>query len=104
MLQLHSWKTCLPGFQIYVYYYSSSARMPGLCAVLFLETGDQQISTIQLLAFPFEKLKPCQFYKVLTDRIIWTLSSQFHSLNLILGNIFVLLIETKVRFKNINTF
>lgn len=72
-----------PEFQVFVLY-------------CFLKLETSTFPTIQLPAFPFEKLKPCQFYKVLTGWIMWTLSSQFHSLNLIWGKVFVLLIDMKI--------
>lgn len=65
----------------------------------FLKLETSTFPTIQLFAFPFAKLKPCQCYKVLIDWIIWILNSHFHSFNLILGKIFVLLMEVEVKVR-----
>lgn len=67
MPQLLSWKTRLPEFHFSVCYYNSSARMPGLCAALFVEIGDQHISHNLITCFPLEKLKLCVNFTVLTD-------------------------------------
>lgn len=106
LLKCHNCTFGKPVFLVFKFLFIIIALQPE-CQVFvlycFLKLETSTFSTIQLPAFPFEKFKPCQFYKVLTDWIIWTLSSQFYSLNLILGKISVLLIGMKVRFKNINT-
>lgn len=99
MLQLYSWKTCLPGFKFLFIITLLQPECQFFVLYYFLKLETSTFPTIQLFAFPFAKLKPCQFYKVLIDWIIWILNSQFHSFNLILGKIFVLLMEVEVKFQ-----